>query len=563
MHYNRRGMLGLVAAAAAGPALALPAGRLPRRIEAVGGSPAFQAAVAAIADHAAADLSANGFPGMAVAIRSATGETARLAIGYSRLGEPEPLTTDRLFQIGSITKSLVAMALFTLAARGRLDLDAPAVAVVPELPLADRSVTIAQLLAHSAGLPHDAPTFPGTPGELWQSATPPGRQFSYSNTGFAMLGFVVERASGLRYDRALRDLVLLPLGMVTAEPVIRTADRARYAQGYVPFPGDRPWFAGASLGEGAWLDIDTGAGSVAMTSADMLRYLGFVAALGRGQGAPLFPDALARRFVTPAIATDELGPGGHYGNGLATLDLDGAPILYHTGGMLLFSSAVAVDRASGAGVFCSVNFAGTDYRPRNVAKHGVALLRAAAAGKLLPPPLPFDDGLKVDHAADFAGSFVGPAGDRLEIMVAGTGLALAGGGRLKPSGEGSFVPELPPRALHALDFVAAPGRRDRLWWGDRLYGRDGPVPQPPIPPALAALAGDYGSNDPWVGGATVLARGGTLVVEGGGEIRAAADGTWRFVAAEQGAEWLRFAWPVAGRPEQLYVSGQQLNRLRV
>ena len=176
----------------------------------------------------------------------------------------------------------------------------------------------------------------------------------------------------------------------------------------MPFAGDRPWFARGALAEGPWLDIDRSAGSVAMAAADMAAYLGFVARLARGDGAPLFGPELAKRFVTPAIATDEFGPGGHYGNGLATIDVEGAPVLFHTGGMLLFSSAVAVDRASGAGVFASVNFAGTSYRPRIVAKHGVAVLRAAAAGRALPPPPPFDAGLAVEKAGEFAGRFVGP-----------------------------------------------------------------------------------------------------------------------------------------------------------
>ena len=562
MRLDRRGVLGLGVIAAAGPALAMPMAPLPRRLEIGDVSPGFRGAVAAIADHAAADLIANGFPGMAIAVRSASGETARLAIGHAWLAPPQPLGAVALFQIGSISKSLVAMTLFTLAGQGKLDLDASALSVVPELPLAEPSVTIAQLLSHSAGLPDNAPPFAAVPGGRLWSATPPGQHFSYSNAGYDMLAFVVERVSGLRYDRALKALVLAPLGMASAEPVIRSEDRGRYAQGYVPFAADRAWFAGGQLAEGPWLDIDRAAGSVAMTSADMLAYLAFAARLARGDGAPLFGPALAKRFVTPTIGTDEFGPGGHYGNGLATIDLAGSPLLFHTGGMLLFSSAVGIDRASGAGVFASVNVAGSSYRPRAVVKHGVALLRAVAAGQPLPPAPAFDAGLKVDHGGDFAGTFIGPAGDRLVVTVAGDGLALDGGGRLKPLGSSSFVAELPPRARHALEFAGTSGRRDRLWWGATLYGRDAPVAQPAAPAALAALAGVYTANDPWIGGTEIIARGETLVVEGAGEIRAAPDGSWRFADPAQVTDRLWFEHPVAGRPERLNLSGQLMDRLR-
>ena len=75
MFINRRHWLGLSAAAGVLPAFAAAA-PLSRRIQAPGASPGFAAAVGRIADHAVADLADNGFPGMALAIRAASGETA-------------------------------------------------------------------------------------------------------------------------------------------------------------------------------------------------------------------------------------------------------------------------------------------------------------------------------------------------------------------------------------------------------------------------------------------------------------------------------------------------------
>ncbi len=562
MLLNRRmwlGGMGLAAGAIAVPAL----GRVSAAtIVAPGATPAFRSVLDALADFAAADLAAQGYPGMTVAVRAADGQTATLALGLSELEARRPVRPEQLFQIGSISKSLVAMALFALSGQSKLDLDAPMVSIVPELWLADRSITVAQILAHSAGLPDNAPIFPDVPGGLLWSATPPGAHFSYSNAGYDMLAFVVERVSGLRYDRALRALVLKPLGMTGAEPTIRSADRARYARGYVPFRGDAAWFPAAPLAEGAWLDIDRAAGSVAATSADMLRYIAFLGRLAKGQGAPLFPDALAQRFATPVIETADFGKGARYANGLATVDVDGAPTFHHTGGMIMFSSAVYVDRASGAGVFASVNIGQTGYRPRAVASHGVRLLRALAAGAALPAPPPLVTAPPIVHAADFAGRYVGPAGDAVVFEVTPTGLALLAGGtrgRIKAAGESSFVTDHAGYETHIFEFAAATGRRDRLWYGDTLYGRDAALPQPCSNPAIAGLAGIYLSNDPWVGGLSVVARGDALVMEGAGPLTHHADGSWRF-ADPLSCERVWFDHSIAGRTQRTNLSGSTMWR---
>ncbi len=565
MLMNRRTWLGGLAGVASAVAMPGVARAGPVTVSAPGATPAFRAAIEALADFAAADLATQGFPGMTVAIRAADGQTATLALGYAQLETRAPVTAGQLFQIGSISKSLVAMALFALAGQGKLDLDAPAVGIVPELWLEDRSITLAQILAHLAGLPDGSPIFPDVPGgKLW-SATPPGTHFSYSNAGYDMLAFVVERVTGMRYDRALTMLVLAPLGMTNAAPVIRTADRARYPRGYVAFRGDAAWFPQVPLAEGPWLDIDRAAGSVAATSADMLRYVAFLGRLAKGQGAPLFSDALAQRFATPVIDTTEFGKGARYANGLATVDVDGAPTLHHTGGMLVFSSAVYVDRASGAGVFASVNIGGTGYRPRAVAQYGIRLLRAVAAGAALPPPPPIVGVPPVEHADDFAGRFVGPRGEVLTLEATGTTLTLVEAGRrgrVKASGDGSFVSDLPGRDTHTLDFAGITGRRDRLWYGDALFGRDAAVPQPVAAPALTGYAGVYLSNDPWIGGAEILVRGDTLVLDGGGPLRRAADGSWRF-ADPQSTERLWFDALLAGRPQRLNLSGSTMLRFAV
>lgn len=135
------------------------------------------------------------------------------------------------FRIGSITKVFTAMTALRLAERGRIDLDAPAAALLPELdtlvyPSADaRRITVRDLLTHTSGLPRD----PDVPPLSTSSATsrdelmraidglslvrPPGVAHEYSNLGFSLLGHLVAAASGRPYHDAIDELLLAPLAM--------------------------------------------------------------------------------------------------------------------------------------------------------------------------------------------------------------------------------------------------------------------------------------------------------------------------------------------------------------
>ena len=560
---TRRHWLGLAAATAAMGTAARAAAPGAARIATLGeGKRDYGAAVDALARLAASDLEAWGFPGMTLGLSTADGFAATIALGAAQLAPEVPVGPGQLFQIGSISKSLAAFAALRLAGEGRLDLDAPVSALLPDLPLPAAPVTANQLMVHSAGFAHDAPLFPRVPdGRLW-SGFAPGSAFSYSNTGYNILGLVIARAAGMPYPAALRALVLRPLGMTGALPLIRAADRARYATGYTAFL-DRPFFAGARLAPGPWTESDFAAGSVAATPADMVRYIRFVAQVGRGKGAPLFPDKLAARYAAPGMPAPELGKGAHYAGGLMQMDSDGLPILFHTGGMVLFSSAVAVDPASGAGVFASVNVGLTGYRPRLVARHGAALLRAAALGQPLPAAPPLRTVPPVEDAAAFAGRYVPGRGEPIEVTATRDALFVryAGSdGRLQPARAGAFLTDHPQLYRHEIAFADPKSGKQGLWWGGARYGAGGPAEPPPVPPPLRAAPGLYVSNDPWVGSASVVARGDRLVLEGVGELTPQDD--YYLVKGDDGpaVERVRFEAVMAGRATRLNFSGSDLLR---
>ena len=155
------------------------------------------------------------------------------AYGLADLGRGAPLTLDTRFYIASLSKQFTAMSIVLLAQDGRLSLDDTVRKWVPELPAFNRPITIRQLLHHTSGL-RDYMTLlavSGWPsdGELTERQFldlvhrqktlnfTPGDEFLYSNTGYALLGVVVKRASG----ESLRDFanrrIFAPLQMTHTE----------------------------------------------------------------------------------------------------------------------------------------------------------------------------------------------------------------------------------------------------------------------------------------------------------------------------------------------------------
>jgi CubicO group peptidase (beta-lactamase class C family) len=329
-------------------------------------------------------------PGTTLVCTAPNGYTAFVRVGHADTGTRAALKPDHLFQIGSISKSMVALCIHQLAAEGRLSLGddirihLPDIALPPEPP-----ISLARILEHSSGLPDNSPLFPRTPdGKLW-SAFPPGSAWSYSNTGYDLLGKVIERLDGGHLAVSLKRRIFDRLGMDTAQGQIIAADRRQYPTGYAPLDAAVDSHPGGTLAPAAWVNVTFGAGCVAATAADMARWLRYLTAAGQGQGAPLLPDALARAYTAPGIdAPGWASAGARYGAGLAHVSVEGRTLLHHTGGMVSFSSSLHVDPVAGVGCFASTNSGSQDYRPRDLTAYACAVLRSVAQPEpgLAPKP---------------------------------------------------------------------------------------------------------------------------------------------------------------------------------
>ncbi len=195
------------------------------------------------------------------------------------------MTPDTVFRIASMTKSFTAMSILKLRDEGKLSLDDPVERYVPELkslvyPTTDSPrITIRHLLSHAEGFPEDNPWgdrhLADTEEQLSQmmrSGIPfsnaPGVAYEYSNYGFAILGRVVSRVSGVSYRNYVTANVLEPLGMksTTLEPSAVASDRL--AHGY-KWEVDQ-WKEEPLLPDGAFGAM----GGMLTTVPDLARYVG-------------------------------------------------------------------------------------------------------------------------------------------------------------------------------------------------------------------------------------------------------------------------------------------------
>jgi CubicO group peptidase (beta-lactamase class C family) len=180
----------------------------------------------AIIDTTRAAMSRLSVPGVALAILHGGTELAA-GLGVTRLDDAAPVSADTPFQIGSISKTFTATMLMQLSERGAVDWKAPVRRYLPDFRLADESVaarvTVEQLVFHRGGWRGDyfpdtgnaddaLATTVGMLADLPQ-VTPLGALFSYNNAAFYIAGRIVEVVTGQTYEAALRELLLVPLGM--------------------------------------------------------------------------------------------------------------------------------------------------------------------------------------------------------------------------------------------------------------------------------------------------------------------------------------------------------------
>ena len=282
-------------------------------------------------------------------------------------GEPRPVDADRtLFRVGSISKVFVATAVLQQVEQGRIDLDADVQRYL-DFPLPrtfDGPITMRHLLTHTAGFEERIKgvlTFGASPPDLRDTVAvdPPEQVFepgtvpSYSNYGYALAGYVVERVSGMPFTSYVDRNVVAPAGMTSssfAQPLpLHLADRL--SRGY-PTSSD-PAGSFEMVGPAP-------AGALSATATDMGRFM--LAQLGEPGRAPalLRPDTLAlmKQPAPDPAGLGTLGAGPRMALGLFDESRGGHRIVGHGGDTDFFHSHMQLYPDDRTGVFVTLNSAG-------------------------------------------------------------------------------------------------------------------------------------------------------------------------------------------------------------
>ena len=223
------------------------------------------------------------------------------ATGYRDLAAKAAVQPDTVFRIASMTKSFTALAILKLRDDGKLSLDDPAERYVPELkglayPSDDSPrITIRHLLSHAEGFPEDNPWGDQQLGvsedrftEMLRRGIPfsntPGVAYEYSNYGFAILGRVVSRVSGMPYRAFVEQNILRPLGLTSTTLEPSSVPPSRLARGYRWEDGI--WKDEPLLPDGAFGSM----GGMLTSIPDLARYVGaFLSAWPPRDGADTGP----------------------------------------------------------------------------------------------------------------------------------------------------------------------------------------------------------------------------------------------------------------------------------
>ena len=379
-------VMALVASACASSP-ALPAQPAPPAAESID---AFRAAVQQVLDD-------TGVPGAGIALVRQNGVEWAGGVGLADRDRRTPVTAETHFRAGSISKTFVAMALVQLSEDGDLDLDTPVAEIASEVPFnnpweaSGHPVRVIHLLQHTAGFddmhfneiynqldPPDLPLIevlrrnPRSRDVRWR----PGTRVSYSNPGYGVAGYLIEKITGRPYEDFITERTFTPIGMTTSSFRLTRADEALLAKGYRDRVGPAVPYSQIYLRP---------AGNLHTSPAELGKFVHVL--LNWGEDADdlvIDPEYLSNMEHPRSSLASEAGLRVGYGSAIAASTTEGFPMLGHGGGIDGFSSLYAYSAARDVGYVVLLNSTHSPDAMRRISQLAVRYLKADVA----PPAKP-------------------------------------------------------------------------------------------------------------------------------------------------------------------------------
>jgi CubicO group peptidase (beta-lactamase class C family) len=335
-----------------------------------------------------AQMGENHLPGVALAL--VHGDRIVHLRGFGEAArDGRAVTPQTPFVLGSVSKSLTALAIMQLVEAGKVALDAPVTRYLPWFQLSDanasRRITVRQLLSHTSGIP-DSAGISGTtlsalrttsPEQLVRSFRtvamdrPVGSRFEYSDANYIVVGLIVQVVSGESFGDYLQHHIFAPLHMRQSFTSEQEARQHGLAQGFtswfgVPWPIEEPY-----------LPVNLAAGYTISSAEDMAHFLVAQMNGGRyGQAAILSPAGIAAMH-TPSE------PGLSYGMGWFVGSIDGTPAYWHDGVTFRFHAYELIEPRQRWGAVLLLNLQSAIASP--AISHLQAGIAALLSGREPPP----------------------------------------------------------------------------------------------------------------------------------------------------------------------------------
>jgi CubicO group peptidase (beta-lactamase class C family) len=350
-------------------------------------------------------------------------DLVELATGVLNVETGVAATPDSVFQIGSITKVWTATLVMQLVDEGKLNLDAPIVDVLPELKLNDpevtKTVTLRHLLTHTSGIDGDVFTDTGGGDDCLEKYVahlgdvaqihPLGATWSYCNSGFNLVGRVIEKLTGGTWDAAIHRRLVTPLGLTHTGTLPEEALLHRAAVGHFGDAGQAPVCAPSPWG----LPRSTGpAGRISQTVGDLLAFARMH--LRRGitdNGTRVLSEASTAAMAEwQADVPDKYISGDSWGIGWSRFEWNGRRLIGHDGNTLGQAAFLRVLPDAGLAVTLLTNGGNARDLYQDLYREVFAELAGAEMQPTLMPP---DEAPKLDLAR-YLGTYE-RAGLRLEV----------------------------------------------------------------------------------------------------------------------------------------------------
>ncbi len=341
-------------------------------------------------------------PGMVYGVVGREGFIHKGSLGIANVEKQLSADSKTAFRIASMTKSFVAMAVLQLRDRGKIRLDDPAYLYIPELKNQKYiskdapAISIRNLMTHSAGFPEDNPwgdrQLDVTEEEMLKMfrkgisfSSTPQVAYEYSNMGFAMLGYIIKKVSGKKYEEYINQNILKPLGMAHTYWEFDDVPSRHLALGYRVVNGK--WLEEPMLHAGAYGAM----GGLITTLDDFGKYVSLHLSAwppGEARESAVLKRSSLREMQQlwqfSSLNPDYVYPGGRacatvtgYGYGMRWLkDCEGRIMTGHSGGLPGFGSNWMILPEYGIGLVCLAN---VTYAPATMMNMHVSdtIIRAA------------------------------------------------------------------------------------------------------------------------------------------------------------------------------------------